>query len=77
MPAKSQRRRSKSNTQSAKWPEKMRVSLAREFLGVSPAKMTNLLSSGILSYERDYLDNRVKLINKSDLEALLEKHKNY
>jgi predicted XRE-type DNA-binding protein len=69
------REHSQVNVESEDWPEKMTVSQARKFLGVSESKISNLLSTGILPFERDYLDNRVKLVKKSDLEALLEKRK--
>lgn len=57
------------------WPEMMPVSQARKFLGVGQSKISNLLSTGILPFERDHLDNRIKLVKRSDLEALLEKRK--
>jgi hypothetical protein len=52
------------------WPEKMKLSLAHKFLGVSHAKLTSLVKTGIIPHERDPLDNRIKLIRKSDLEKL-------
>lgn len=55
------------------WPEKMKVSLARHFLGVSHTKITNLINSGLLQFEIDPLDHRVKLIRRSELEALARK----
>ena len=68
-----------SNSQDAfteEWPEKMRISQARKFLGVSPMKMTQLVSSGRLKYEIDPLDNRVKLVRRADLEALKRERSN-
>lgn len=55
------------------WPEKMKVSVARHFLGVSHAKITSLIRSGVLRCETDPLDHRVKLIRRSDLEALMRR----
>jgi hypothetical protein len=55
------------------WPEKMKVSLARHFLGVSHAKITSLINSGVLRCETDPLDHRVKLIRRSDLEELVRR----
>lgn len=65
----------KAKTRAEEWPEKMKVSLARKFLGVSPTKMTALLVTGVVPFERDHLDNRVKLVKRSDLENLLQKRK--
>lgn len=66
------RRRSQNKTRIKDWPEKMNAAQARKFLGVSPVKMTALLT-GELPWEWDQLDLRVKLIKRSDLEALLNK----
>jgi hypothetical protein len=52
----------------------MNVSQARKFLGVSSGKITALLRSE-LPWAWDQLDLRVKLVKKSDLEALLNKRK--
>ncbi|MFL6284622.1 MAG: hypothetical protein ACJ74Q_15860 [Pyrinomonadaceae bacterium] len=52
------------------WPEKMKLSKARLFLGISMSKMTLLISKGIIKYEQDPLDQRVKLVKRSDLEEL-------
>jgi hypothetical protein len=54
-----------------KWPEKMKLSEARKFLGVSVSKMTSLVSSGKIAVEDDPLDRRVRLVRRSDLEKLL------
>ncbi len=51
-------------------PEKLKLTQAREFLGISFAKMTALVSSGTLKVEEDPLDRRVKLVRRADLEAL-------
>lgn len=52
------------------WPEKMKLSEARRFLGVSHTKITSLVKTGVIPHERYPLDHRVKLIKKSDLERL-------
>lgn len=75
MVSKNQSRRSRGKAKSKKWPEKMKVSQARQFLGVSPAKMTALLTKGVIPYLTDPFDLRVKLIKRSDLEALLSGRK--
>ena len=48
----------------------MKLSQARKFLGISHAKMTSLVQRGVLSYEQDPLDSRVKLVSTSDLKKL-------
>jgi hypothetical protein len=53
------------------WPEKMKLSEAHRFLGVSHAKITSLVKTGVIPHERHPLDHRVKLVNKSDLERLM------
>jgi predicted XRE-type DNA-binding protein len=58
-------------TSQEEWPEKMKLSQARKFLGVSETKISSLVSSGRLKYEIDPLDNRVKLVRRTDLEALM------
>jgi hypothetical protein len=65
-----QRSRRQIKQQSEEWPEKMCVSLAHKFLGVSHAKLTSLIKTGVISYEKDPLDHRIKLVRKSDLEQL-------
>jgi hypothetical protein len=69
------RRRSKINHRNEEWPDEMKASIACKFLGVSKAKMTSLLGAGVLPFKRDYLDYRVKIIKRSDLETLLQKHR--
>jgi hypothetical protein len=56
-----------------KWPEKMKLSEARKFLGVSTSKMTTMVGSGRIAVEDDPLDRRVRLVRRSDLEKLLRK----
>jgi hypothetical protein len=43
---------------------------ARKLLGISPLKMTKLLKEGALRYFPDPLDERKKLVSKSEVEAL-------
>jgi hypothetical protein len=57
------------------WPVKMNISLAAKFLGISSSTMSNLVGSGKINYELDVLDRRVKLVKRSDLEALLYRRK--
>jgi hypothetical protein len=56
--------------QGEEWPEKMTLSLARKFLGISFSKMSTLVSTGIIKVERNPLDNRVNLVLRTDLEEL-------
>lgn len=43
---------------------------ARKILGVSPNKMSKLVTDGTLHYEIDPLDQRVKLVPRADVERL-------
>jgi hypothetical protein len=52
------------------WPDKMSLSQARKFLGASQSKITMLVRSGILKYEQNPLDLRMKLVKRTDLEKL-------
>jgi sulfur carrier protein ThiS len=65
-----QRPRHQHSQQSEEWPERMKLSLAHKFLGVSHAKLTSLVNTGVIPHERDPLDHRVKLVRRSDLEKL-------
>ena len=58
------------------WPVKMQLSLAAKFLGISPSTLSNMINSGKIKYESDPLDNRVKLVKRSDLEAILRRRTN-
>lgn len=60
------------DAQTEVWPEKMKLSLARKFLGISHSKMSYLIHKGMINYEEDPLDHRVKLVRREDLEALLQ-----
>lgn len=53
-----------------KWPEVMMLGQACKYLGVSHAKITKLVHGGVLKYSHSELDHRVKLVKKSDLDAL-------
>jgi hypothetical protein len=64
-----------TDSQGNVWPEKMKVSLAAKFLGISFSTMSNLVGSGKINYELDVLDRRVKLVKRSDLEELLRRRK--
>lgn len=44
------------NSQAPKWPEKMKLSQACKFLGISSSNLSNLVSSGKLSIKEDPLD---------------------
>lgn len=59
------------NSQDKKWPEKMKVSQAAKFLRITPSSMSNMINSGKIKYQKDPLDNRVKLVRRADLEKLL------
>jgi hypothetical protein len=62
------------SAQSIDWPEKMNLSQARRFLGIGLSKMTMLVSNGILKYEQNPLDYRMKFVRRSDLEKLKLEH---
>jgi hypothetical protein len=56
--------------------ETMTAREAQEYLGISKRKMWELLEKDKqLSYERDPLDKRIKLIKRSDVEALKARSK--
>ncbi len=46
------------------------ATLGRKLLGISPNKMRDLLRDGLLRYFPDPLDNRKKLVSKSEVLAL-------
>lgn len=48
---------------------------AQEYLGVSKRKMWQLLKSGAVQTQDDPLDARLKLVRKSDLDALMARSK--
>ena len=43
---------------------------ARKLLGISPLKMTKLLSTGVLRHFTDPLDDRKKLVSRNEVLAL-------
>ena len=65
--------RPQDSTPTVEWPVKMKLALAAKFLGVSPSTLSNMINSGKIKYEDDPIDNRVKLVKRSDLEALLRR----
>ena len=58
-------------SQDKDWPEKMKLSLAAKYLGISTSNLSNLVGSGKIVTEGDPLDRRVRLVKRSDLEKLL------
>jgi hypothetical protein len=58
------------NDQPADGVRKINLTQARKILGVSPNKMSKLVSDGTLVYEQDPLDQRVKLVFLKDVENL-------
>jgi len=59
-----------NNDQRADSVKKINLTQARKILGVSPNKMSKLVSDGTLAYEQDPLDQRVKLVFLKDVENL-------
>ena len=58
------------NDQPAAGVKKINLTQARKILGVSPNKMSKLISDGTLAHEQDPLDQRVKLVFLKDVENL-------
>lgn len=50
--------------------KKINLTEARKILGVSPNKMSKLISDGTLRHETDPLDQRVKLVYLEDVQRL-------
>ncbi len=50
--------------------KKINLTQARKILGVSPNKMSKLVTDGTLRYELDPLDQRVKLVLLEEVERL-------
>jgi len=50
----------------------LKVREAQRMLGVSKKKMAALIAEGTLSYVRDPLDKRVKLLRRADIEKLID-----
>lgn len=57
-------------TDAGEWPERMKLSQAAKFLGTSTSNVSNLVGSGKIATELDPLDRRIRLVKRSDLEAL-------
>lgn len=55
---------------SAEESKKINLTQARKLLGVSPNKMSKLVTDGTLHYDLDPLDQRVKLVLLKDVERL-------
>lgn len=51
------------------------VAEARQLLGVSPVKMSQLLKDGVIRHFPDPLDKRVKLVSESEVLALKGRRK--
>jgi excisionase family DNA binding protein len=51
------------------------VKEARAILGVSTRKMAELIKSGKLTFERDELDARIKLVSRAAVEAMAARSK--
>jgi DNA-binding MarR family transcriptional regulator len=50
--------------------KKIKVGDVRQYLGVSWRVVERLMKSGAITYERDPLDHRCKLVKTSDLDRL-------
>jgi helix-turn-helix protein len=50
----------------------LKVSDAQRLLGVSKKKMASLLAEGVIPYQTDVLDKRVKLVKLDDVNRLIE-----
>lgn len=59
-----------AGTDSRSVPEYMNLTEAHKYIGCSWSKLTSLISSGKIPFEADPLDNRVKLVKRSDLDKL-------
>jgi excisionase family DNA binding protein len=53
------------------------ISEAARFLGVSRTKVWQLVKNNIIPYQKDPLDDRKKLIRKTDLEQLKRASANF
>lgn len=49
------------------------VTEARKILGISANKMAALIGSGVIPFEQDPLDHRVKLVSRKDVEKLMKR----
>lgn len=64
------RSRVRAKTRGPEWPKKMKMKEGAKFLGVTVQKMTSFVNNGTIKFELDPFDHRVKLVKRSDLEAL-------
>jgi hypothetical protein len=60
-------------TERSELPEKLTLTQARKYLGISFTKMTNMIRGGKISYEVNPLDLREKLVRRSELDELLRR----
>lgn len=58
--------------QETELPDKMTLTQAHRYLGISFTKMTKLINEGVIAYEKSRLDHRVKLVKRDDLDSLRE-----
>lgn len=54
----------------ADYPDKMRVAVARRYLGIGQTKMSLLIDRGIVKTETDKLDKRAKLCRRAQLDEV-------
>jgi hypothetical protein len=54
---------------------RIKATEAQKMLGISKQKMADLLSEGIIPFELDPLDKRVKLVRLEDVTRLLKPRK--
>lgn len=59
----------------AKEPELLTLTEAHKYLGISFTTLTKLLKKGVLTYETDLTDLRLKLVKRDDLEKLRKRPK--
>jgi hypothetical protein len=45
---------------------------ARAYLGIGVNKMTRLIADGVLKPERDFLDRRIRVVKRADVERVAE-----
>jgi hypothetical protein len=67
---------SPTKTVASRSSDLINVTEARKILGISANKMAALIGSGVLPFEHDELDNRVKLVKRKDVENLMSKRNN-
>ena len=67
---------SPTKTVTARTSELIKVTEARKILGISANKMAALIGSGVLPFEQDELDHRVKLVKRKDVDNLMRRRNN-